>query len=576
MEILLDSHRLDEGQGGSPGAMKLQILEPLFQFYAARLARLGDQQRRDLRADGQEGKLDPNKVVAWMTDQSCNGDELKVLVSLVPDPARSGSAYRFDSTITAMLLALRNAGFVLDNYRLNWKSAAGRSIDLQTVEPTPGRVRISLPGGASDTFRRLPGAILLRKQKLPELPANAQVARVKHANPAPHELVLMLLVPETPVVGVDTGILQTSLDIARECERQQGRRTVRIIGPHFSGSTSSILRTLISWLRNLAPLPPGAVECDLTKVHWINGGAVSLDIDQIQCTFDSSVGKERVVLENVIYGSDDMDEALLSYLKKQASPVFGNNRIAFLTEETTGYGQLATLGHLPNNASASYASRSIEKFDAYRFTFPLYISEIRRRYARQGSSGGQSSLTLRTAERLRFDEDEGTDKPEFVRPESPAFNSASDELRLLRVAEQINRHGIRIVWLSATDLRDRLFLAEFLRIHCPDVQIISPVADPPFTHNQRISRLRGLLFASTHPMWDEGEKRHFLTLPEHPAFGTYNATIAHLCELRACAKITFTIFGSVTSLYAARWCSSNLRETRAVPDTAPPVPYRSP
>ncbi|MDR3620324.1 MAG: hypothetical protein P4L85_13315 [Paludisphaera borealis] len=518
IDTLLDAHLFGDGRNTEEEHReKITILAPLLRFYAPRLARLEPTDRSLLAKDPKYAKspLDPSKVVAWMIDPAKTHDDLKVLVCMVPDPSLSGSAYSFDSAITALLLALRNTRYVLDGYQIDWRGPSGRRVEVPTSTPASGTLRLSLSTPGAGARLRQPGVMLLRRMKLSD--GNTGEEKIQH------ELVMLLLVPETPIVGVDTGIFQTSLDIAAEFDGRHPPGPVRIIGPSFSGSVSSVVRALKSWLDSTKPPAPAKPGSPL-RIHWINGTALSLDVDAIQAAFSSSASRDEQVvrLESVIYGYVDLLTFALKFLREYASPLVPNNRIAFLTEETTGYGASLRGSSVPADAG----------FDAFRFTFPAQIAEMRRRYARQDQGSASSSHLLRTAERLRFEEEE-SEKSEFIRPESPSFTSASDELRLLRVAEQINSLDIRFVYLSATDVRDRLFVAEFIRANCPDAMVVLPQAEPAFTHKETIGQLRGITFASTYPMWIHHANRRepILTLPEHSAYGVYNAAIAQLCEL---------------------------------------------
>ena len=63
-------------------------------------------------------------LVDWMLGET--GDSLEVLIAVVPDPVRSGSAYRYDVTVSACLLAMRSAGYLLDGFQLDdWRPTSG-------------------------------------------------------------------------------------------------------------------------------------------------------------------------------------------------------------------------------------------------------------------------------------------------------------------------------------------------------------------------------------------------------------------------------------------------------------------
>ena len=154
-------------------------------------------------------------------------------------------------------------------------------------------------------------------------------------------------------------------------------------------------------------------------------------------------------------------------------------------------------------------------------------------------------MTLKSAEQLGFAYDEGADTPEMISIESPGVMAANDEMRLLRVAQDIHRRGIRFALVMATDMRDLLFVADYLQTHCPNTQLVSVSTEEAFTHHEQISKLRGMLFATTYPLWMKNQdagwtvpdqktarsELRLLVVPNDASMVTYNATLAHLIEL---------------------------------------------
>ena len=442
----------------------------------------------------------------------------------------------------------------------------------------------------------------------------------------------MVLVAETPIRGVQPKMLQQGLDLAArvwtarlkaENNAPAAGPVARIIGPNFSGSSSSIVRTVRSWLearkRDLQP----KVAPNTFVISWINGQALSLNPKLFDESF-SDIWPRAVQFQSVAYGSRNLNFLLFNYLANHCTPLKGGDRIAYLTEETTGFGNrvvesirlteskgfdlqlksslndvsgipregknliiVAAVNHVlhfrifdgdgkevvdTDEKRLTEQARQIENlrkqlenlwpphelpenekdevitavtsivgptFKVFVYSFPAHISEIRRRYARQTAATPQQGVTLKSAEQLGFAYDEGADTPEMIPIESPGVMAANDEMRLLRIAQDIHRRGIRFAWVMATDMRDLLFVADYLQTHCPNTQLVSLSTEEAFTHHEQISKLRGMLFATTYPLWMKNQDAEWtvpdqktarselrlLVVPNHASLMTYNATL---------------------------------------------------
>lgn len=520
---------------------KLAILDPLLRYHSARLA----------NAKGNELGTDPKALYHWLLGAASGPDTSRAepvsfLVAIVPDPLVSGTTYRYDQAIQGLTLGLRPDGYLLDAFRIeHWLTPRGR----ETGKEESARGGAHTEAGPVDRDLRAPGCILFRRAARADEPRTAN-------------LLVVLLVAETPIRGVNAAMLESSLDIVLDhavqsrASRPIGEPLIRIVGPNFSGSASSIKRSLGAWLaakrgeiqrQNLAAAP---------IVRWINGVALSIDPRDFERSLNAG-GKGSLEFRSVVYSSVDLNLALFTYLNANARPAYGGDQVAYLTEESTGFGQRVqrdvTLGgadaagkqsEAPSRNTTTASSAGGEKpFAMVFYTYPLHISEIRRRYARQTGGSAEGSVRLETKERLKFAFDEGSDTAEMMPIESPAIVSAYDELRLLEITEDIKRRNIRYAWLTATDTRDTLFMAEFLHRHCPNLQIVSISLDTAFLHDDRISDNRGTLFASTYPLWLEGQdptwsphesgdphELRVRSFSDHTVIGIHNATLAHQIE----------------------------------------------
>src|SRR5208283_1446234 len=97
--------------------------------------------------------------------------------------------------------------------------------------------------------------------------------------------------------------------------------------------------------------------------------------------------------------------------------------------------------------------------------------------------------------------------------------------------------------IVATNPYDRLFLAEKVRVACPDIRLYFTSASILYAHHTATPYLRGAIVASTYPLdtisqtwtaspgWGKGKQVARLLFGNYYEEGIYNATIAHLSEL---------------------------------------------
>src|SRR5208283_4581960 len=108
----------------------------------------------------------------------------------------------------------------------------------------PAALQTALRGSRHE---RQPGTILFRIDR--DAPRPDQPAQ-------PQELLLLLLVGETPTWGIQQESLMTSLNIAWTLDIQRNSRdtdrepVMRILGPTFSGTVDSMARVIHTWAVN--------------------------------------------------------------------------------------------------------------------------------------------------------------------------------------------------------------------------------------------------------------------------------------------------------------------------------------
>src|SRR5262245_34731261 len=83
---------------------------------------------------------------------------------------------------------------------------------------------------------------------------------------------------------------------------------------------------------------------------------------------------------------------------------------------------------------------------------------------------------------------------------SPEITSSIAYLVLSHILSVINNEDVRYVGLLATDTRDKLFLAEQIRLYCPNVQLFTTESDLLYSHPKYVRFTRGMIVSSTYPL----------------------------------------------------------------------------
>jgi hypothetical protein len=468
---------------------------------------------------------------------------LLFLIATVPDPVRSTYSHRFDEWIGAIQRACESEGFVLSGFRFPWESGAPAA--GAPDGPTPAADR----GPAAEAPERDPGLLLFRGERAAMSPAVLLGAgtvvvpalSLDHSTP----LLAVLLVPETPTLGLDKLAMGRSLDLAAKWDVRNrpwgGARTFNILGPNFSGSQTSLEQALAGWTSRAGSGPGGATEAALRVATALMGpGDTPRLVFGLAWTFlrphatfaiisgcASAIrveGLERCVppphsvdFSATVYESRVLNAALLEHL----GGVPGE--IAVLVEANTQFGRRS---QRPGSGVIYYP-------------FPLHISKLRGLYQKRGLLRDQSGQAMRSFERLPIPFGEAGDATDIPPMQTPGFTAAVDELVLDQILNDIYHRSIRTVGIIATDPLDVIFLARQIRQFVPDVRLFTTQSYLLFAHAQNVDDLRGMLVASTYPLfpsnqaWSysyQGDATHVFFSAEDIQ-GVYNAAIAHLQEL---------------------------------------------
>jgi hypothetical protein len=417
--------------------------------------------------------------------------DIKALIAIVPDPARTNMALQFDRTIDALMGAASDNGYLSTYYWLPWKGQSTATKEVDVRKNTAER-------------QHEPGLVIL---KYP-LPAGTKDSSSKYFT----RVIYLFLVGETPTTGVDGFQIQKAFryedELARaniQFARSTGNRpdTLSIIGPTFTGSAASIRQAIDIML---------AKHSDIKSPLYIRSvsvsGATATEFAAIQLRDENA--SQQVRYSSFAYDAS-FDEQRLLDLFCNSSSTFNPSRVAILVEDGTTFGNADKLLNgkaKPPDSKANpdrgcSAGKNIPSGTLY-IRFPREISLLRNAQAEttEGRKGGESSETAGAppSPYLRFslkDSNTYDSVPHLSRENTPL----SQEAQLMAIARQLLRNRTEYIVISGSNALDLVFLSQFLHRACPDARLVFYVGDLLFEREVDNVPFIGSLTLTPYPLF---------------------------------------------------------------------------
>ncbi|WP_047487134.1 hypothetical protein [Terriglobus sp. TAA 43] len=446
--------------------------------------------------------------------------DITSMIAVVPDPIHSGLALDFDRTLESVLLAAADNHYLSSYYWLPWQQRATPTTSDSAADPPPG----------NPERERQPGLVILRYVSEPQpspAPASnddkshtddANLARSNYSSVSYRKVVYLFLVAETPSLGVNGEQLQNALryeqylqncydahlsihpvnekmdvkhkvtpspscrgglphqastanykslnkrsepsnraKIGSAAEPVSSDHVLSVIGPSYSGTATSLYAGLSAKLESL-----GNPRLSITGVT--STAIASHELDPF------ASGDYRSFGENTGFEEDRFLEALVH-------SGFDLSRVAILSESGTVYGSTT---EDTSNSSSSKGACLPRSRGCYRegdeplndapkilsIRFPRELSILRNASANDAKSSS-SAPTPYLGLSLKGDAADDTVE-RFSKTQTPL----SIEAQLMAIANQLKRARTQYVLISASNVLDVLFLAEFLHRACPDARLV--------------------------------------------------------------------------------------------------------
>jgi hypothetical protein len=416
--------------------------------------------------------------------------EISAIVATVPDPIHSHLALDFDRAIDAILVAAADNGYLSSYYWLPWRTHASS---------LPSGESVSNPASHDDNSQNEPGLIILRYAPDPNYwrKENDDLDPEKHSfsRAAYYRVVYIFLVGETPALGVNGVQLRNAFKYEKYLRENhdawlsvrpppfaepdkaatqihsnpdsQGKNILSVIGPFFSGSAASLHQAIEAVLPDLST----GTEPVRPSISGVTSTMVSVrELDprdqHIYRSFgeNASWEQERFLQSLACSGYDLSRVAVLS----EAGTVFG--AATKVTESSSVAEPSSTSSSaVPCKNGSSNSEKDITRQGTIlNLRFPRELSLLRNAEPTQTGASDASAPPTPYLNLSLKDTASGDTVPRFSTAQSPL----SLEAQLMAIAHQIQRSRIQFVLLSASNILDDIFLAQFLLRACPDARLV--------------------------------------------------------------------------------------------------------
>jgi hypothetical protein len=374
-----------------------------------------------------------------------SGYHLHFMVTLVPAPLDP----RLDEALEAMKRGFAQSNYLLDRIWLPW-TIADKTHEI--------------------SFQKTSGILLFRRWKDGNAP----------------ELTLVFVVGETSKTGIQKDAFQEALALIGDLSRIASlkgvahKEKVAILGPSFSGSAESLRVALLHW--------KSSPEFKQLGFQIVTGSATASHLEKY---FDEDMNFCRMVLPDEV-----LHERALKFLQDHMG--WDLRRVALLTESDTAYGR--------SLLESEKADHGHEHPPLVLIPFPSQISDLRNAVeteeeAQKAATAGSPIPANHQTLDLRLS---GREQVEDLVPTFSTLTTYSNELVLSNLLQTIAREGIRYVGIMATDVKDKIFLAEAVREFAPDVVLFTFDNNLLYAHPEYSVTMDGMLVFSSSPLFTEG------------------------------------------------------------------------
>jgi hypothetical protein len=372
--------------------------------------------------------------------------EIRTIIAVVPDPIHSHLALEFDRTIDSLMQAAADNSYLGSNYWLPWRSPRSPSASTE-ASPTETWTE-------EDRDReQQPGLIILKY--------SPQVDEPDLAWSSYHRVIYLFLVGESPAIGVNSVQLRNALHYEAillnhynaKLSMSDDATQLAVIGPGSSGSAASLREGIVN-----ATFEEGDGSRDKFRevTHVIAAGTTSTPIAAEE--LNSSTAARSMTYYSFGENTGFEEKRLLDAFLDSHSDL---RHTAILSEDNTVFGEVTSprKGDVPRP----------DQDQPIYIRFPREISLLRNAQGEQTGKSTSSTGVPTPYLNLSLKDSSADDTvPQFSVTQTPL----SQEAQLMAIAHHLQRARIEYILITASNILDELFLAQFLHRACPDARIV--------------------------------------------------------------------------------------------------------
>jgi hypothetical protein len=446
-----------------------------------------------------------------------------VLIATVPDPLQTANALEFDRDIEALQEAATTSGYDFESIFTEW--------DLSSLEEP----KDSKDGRKAEHYRRLfgdqPGAMLFHRRPH----SNADMS-IDSTSQSDGELLLLILVPESPTYGLNMHAAYEALSAVTELQKRgfsSGPPTLAgeivWIGPNYSASAYG-LEQLAAKSSSRFNVFSGSItsKTAIDSLKMVDGGCIPQQKEAGQIDFDQH-DLETMQKSGI---SALSGEARSPFEKKEALDCRGklqDNEVTALESDdhvleilrssgVLGRGWKESVVLLQEDES-SYGSGVVGEDTSNQvptFHFPRGISHVRGAFGSQYTNYRPKAGEAPAAQDSKslFDLTDTLQQPLDTAPEFSAQSPYSSEGELSAIAASLEHRNASALIILATDPLDNLFLARYFRQKDPDTRIVLFGAERLVPDLRRQYDLDGTIAITRFPLFEDSSL-HTPTVAHH-------------------------------------------------------------
>ena len=398
--------------------------------------------------------------------------DVQFVIATVPNPITTHLPLVFDRMIEVIEQAAEDDKYSYDSSWFPWNEAKDYSSLGDQI----------LADKAKKLQESQPGVIVFRAAVTAEM--------VKGVDFTPYQRGLMIfVVDEQPTGGIDRKEFANALGWIEWLGGLSGGRTLKVLGPSFSGSLPSLDAALDS---DKLKTPMGPVPV------FASSGSVSGQSSFVW--FKKRIeSKHSGYFQTAMEGDRLMVNRFLEYLDRLHYPL---DCVAIISEDETAFGHTEDEVHDKENEDKRCDQDPFGKRHPIYLYYPRDIATLRSAYQHQSIFGtGKQSSDNSTSTTLRGDLSEpNTSDHDTVRSYGGDLTPLAQESVLLSITNILKEKRIQFVVLRSTNSLDQIFLTQFFRRAYPAARIVIDGADLLFPRGAEGTSLRGVMTLSTYPL----------------------------------------------------------------------------